>query len=128
MNFNEDEMLDYCKKLEKRIEQLEFRQMLMLSDTNINRLLLDYNIRQSEYKGIMDIMDDFRKDFENGKKINHIDFESRVLNLLGRDDVDYHFCEYIAKAFMDDERWDEVFPILYGDMPKYKYLKEDKND
>lgn len=128
MNFDEDEMLDYCKKLEKRIEQLEFRQMLMLSDTNINRLLLDYNIRQSEYKGIMDIMDDFRKDFENGKKINHIDFESRVLNLLGRDDVDYHFCEYIAKAFMDDERWDEVFPILYGDMPKYKYLKEDKND
>lgn len=128
MNFDGDEMLDYCKKLEKRIEQLEFRQTLMLSDTNINRLLLDYNIRQSEYRGIMDIMDDFRKNFENGKKISHIDFESRVLNLLGRDDVDYHFCEYIAKAFMDDERWDEVFPILYGDMPKYKYLKEDKND
>ena len=35
-------------------------------------------------------------------------------------------CEYLARAFMDEGRWDEVFPALYGDMPKYNYLK-DKN-
>lgn len=128
MDFDEKSILKYCEQLEKRVEQLEFRQTLMLSNNNINRLLLDYNIRQTEYKDIMDAMDDFRKNIENGKKVSHIDFESRVLDLLGRDNVDYHFCEYIAKAFMDDGRWDEVFPSLYGDMPKYKYLKEDKND
>lgn len=27
---------------------------------------------------------------------------------------------------MEDYRWENVFLALYGDMPKYKYLKEDK--
>jgi len=34
-------------------------------------------------------------------------------------------CEEIAKNFMLDGRWEEVFMKLYGDMPKYSYLKRD---
>lgn len=121
-----EELSNYCRKLEKRIEQLEFRQTLMLSDSNVNRLLLDYNITQVQYTSIMDVMDQCRKELGNNKEINHGKFENDILKIVNRHDVDYHFCEYIAKAFMDDDRWEEVFPALYGDMPKYAYLKEDK--
>lgn len=128
MEFERNQLLNYCKSLEVRIEQLEFRQKLMLSDTNVNRLLLDYDITSSQYKDIMDIMDSFRKKISSGDKISHIEFENKILNVVDKKNIDYHFCEYIAKAFMEDDRWDEVFPALYGDMPKYKYLKEEKND
>ncbi|NFL41800.1 DUF1878 domain-containing protein [Clostridium botulinum] len=126
MEYSVEELFNYCKELEKRVKQLEFRQTLMLSDTNTNRLLLDYNITQSQYKSIMDIMDTFRKEIGSGKKVSHNEFENSILKIVNRYDIDYHFCEYIAKAFMDDERWEEVFPALYGDMAKYAYLKEDK--
>lgn len=33
---------------------------------------------------------------------------------------DYHFAETIAQAFMEDGRWKEVFPALYGGMSKYQ--------
>lgn len=33
--------------------------------------------------------------------------------------IEYHFCEYVAKEFAEDMRWEEVFQALYGDFPKY---------
>lgn len=32
-------------------------------------------------------------------------------------------CEELAKGFRDENRWEEVFDNLYGEMPKYSYLK-----
>lgn len=115
---------DYSK-LEKRISQLEFRQELMMSDTKTDRVLLDYDITRQQYRGIMDTMDFIREHISDKDIANNSYFESEVERITDRQG-DYHFCEYIAKAFMEDDRWEEVFPVLYGDMPKYKYLKEDK--
>ena len=33
--------------------------------------------------------------------------------------IEYHFCEYVAKEFMEDRRWEEVFHEIYGSFPKY---------
>lgn len=34
-------------------------------------------------------------------------------------------CEELAKGFMEEGRWEEVFKSLYGDMTKYSYLKKE---
>lgn len=56
-------------------------------------------------------------------------FNKKVYEITGKYG-DYHFCEYLAKAFMEDERWEEVFPALYGHLPKYQYYieKRDQDD
>ena len=128
-NFNNvDEIIKLKKQneeLEKRINHLEFRQSLILDKSNTTSLLLDYDITQSQYKKIMDIMDEYRKEIGQKKEVNHSSFETKILDAVdNREDMDYHFCEYIAMAFMKDRRWEEVFPKLYGDMQKYKYLLE----
>ena len=71
-------------------------------------------------------MDKYRNAIENRKSVSHGRFESEIYEIVPSHSGDYHMCEYLARAFMDEGRWDEVFPALYGDMPKYNYLK-DKN-
>lgn len=117
------------KQLKDKIEHLEFKQQLLFNNSNVDRLLFEYDIEKDEYNQIMDIMDEFRnKIFKKDDRISHAEFENKILKLLDRDNIDYHFCEYIAKAFMDDGRWEEVFPALYGHMPKYKFLNENSHE
>ena len=69
----------------------------------------------------MDVMDEFRKKiWEGNKEISHTKFEGKILSVLNRQDIDYHFCEYISQAFKEDSRWEEVFSTLYGDQLKYR--------
>ena len=73
----------------------------------------------------MDLMDEQRDKIDKGQKVDHIEFETRIEEITGN--RDYHFAEMVAKAFMEDGRWDEVFPELYGDMLKYKHYLESRN-
>lgn len=107
-------------ELEKRIEMLEFKVQLLSEDSNTNRLLFEYNITHNQYVELMDLMDEFRSAIESGTEVNHGTFEQKVYEIIGNDG-DYHFCEALAMSFMEDGRWEEVFPALYGDMMKYKY-------
>ena len=63
---------------------------------------------------------------ENGKDYSHNGFENKLYAIVPEHDGDYHMCEELAKGFMDDGRWEEVFMALYGDMPKYSYLKKEQ--
>lgn len=124
-----EEVLRELEKINKRLDFIEFRQDLLFSDTGVNRILYDYKVTKKQYSDIMDEMDRLRNILDSSNEVHHGEFEKNVYTIMGnREDIDYHFCEYIAKAFMDDDRWEEVFPALYGDMPKYKYLKENQND
>ena len=118
---NELEKKNY--ELEKRVSMLEFKIQLLFEDTNISRLLFEYNISHQEYSELMDLMDEFRNNIEKGEKVHHGFFEQKVYGVVGKYG-DYHFCESLAQSFMEDGRWEEVFPALYGDMPKYKYYME----
>lgn len=110
-------------ELEERISMLEFKVQLLSENSNISRLLFEYNISHQEYVKLMDLMDELRNTIEKGEKIHHGNFEQKVYEIIEKDG-DYHFCESLAQSFMEDGRWEEVFPALYGDMPKYKYYME----
>ena len=110
-------------ELEKRVAMLEFKVQLLSENTNTSRLLFEYNITHTQYVQLMDLMDDLRKKIDNKENVNHGSFESKVYVITGKDG-DYHFCESLAQSFMEDGRWEEVFPALYGDMKKYEYYME----
>ncbi|MDE7431217.1 MAG: DUF1878 domain-containing protein [Lachnospiraceae bacterium] len=116
------------EELEKKIEMLEFRQKLLFDNDDLSRLLFEYNITHQQYRDIMDLMDSYRDDIDNKKEVNNSNFEDAIYKIVPEHFGDYHMCEYIARAFMDTGRWEEVFPALYGDMPKYKFLMEENND
>lgn len=121
-------MSRYFDKLEDRLDYIEFRQKLLFNNSDLDRLLFEYEITQDEYRKIMDLMDEYRANLDNGKTVSHGTFESQIYDVVPTHYGDYHMCEYIARAFMDEGRWDEVFPALYGGMPKYQFLKDKKSN
>lgn len=118
-------------ELKEKIDFLEFRIDLIASTTNVNKILYEYNVNRSQYNEIMDLMDEVRNELDKHKTYNHVTFEQRMKRIFpAKDDPchDYHFAEEIALAFLEDGRWEEVFPALYSDTPKFKYfLKNMKN-
>lgn len=111
------------ESLEQRIKMLEFKVQLLSERTNTSEILLEYDISKEQYDKIMDLMDEIRSDLSNNNEVNNSIFENKIYKIIGKDG-DYHFCEAIAKAFMEDNRWEEIFPALYGKFPKYKYYME----
>ncbi len=110
------------RTIDERLDYIEFRQQLLFDNTDLSRMLFEYEISKDEYSAIMDLMDSIRNDLDQNKKVSHGAFEDEMYQIVPAHSGDYHMCEYIARAFMDDGRWTEVFPALYGHMPKYSYL------
>lgn len=114
------------EELEKRIELLEFRQQLLYDNDEVSRLLFEYGITQEQYRKIMDLMEEYRGQIDDGHEVSHAAFEEAMYKIVTSHVSDYHMCEYIARAFMETGRWDEVFPSLYGQTAKYQYMMEKK--
>lgn len=89
------------------------------------------NVNKKEQKLIMDVMDKYRNLIFNGEKVFHGSFEGDIVEIFGGYEsamlhhpaIEYHFCEFVAEAYMKDRRWEEVFEALYGDMSKYRGMK-----
>lgn len=108
--------------LEERIALLEFQVKLLYNNSPSDRFVFESKITHEQYIAIMDLMDSIRNKLENGQSVHHYEFEQNIYNLIPEKDGDYHFCEIIAQLFAEEGRWEEVFPALYGDMPKYNEL------
>lgn len=111
-------------ELKTTIKELEFRQDLIFHDSPVNRILYEYKVTKKQYDKVMDLMDQYRKKIENKEKVSHGAFEQKIYDLIPQQSGDYHFVEFLTGAFKEENRWEEVFLILYSDMPKYKNLKE----
>lgn len=122
---SQDERLN---ELEKRIELIEFRQQLLFDNDEVSRMLFEYELTHDQYKKIMDLMDEYRNKIDKKKEVSHGQFESAMYAIVPNHKGDYHMCEGFAMAFMEVGRWDEVFPELYGDMPKYSSMMKKNNE
>lgn len=133
---NMEERLEQIEKinaeLRKEVDFLKFRIDLVAVKTNVNQILYEYEINKEQYNAIMDLMDEVRQELSNHKEYSHNEFETRISKIFENESGlrhDYHFAEAIAQAFMEDGRWEEVFPALYGDMLKFKnYIYSMKNE
>lgn len=108
--------------MEERLDFIEFRQQLLFDNDDLSHLLFEYQITSNEYLKIMDLMDELRIKLSKHQDVYSGEYERRIYEIVPSCNGDYHFCEFIAKAFYEDGRWEEVFPALYGDSPKYSYL------
>ena len=59
-------------ELDKRLDYIEFRQELLFENTDLTRLLFEYEIDRKQYKKIMDLMEAYRKKLDNKESVNHI--------------------------------------------------------
>lgn len=121
-------MDEELRKINERLDLIEFRQKLLFENTNTSRFLFETGITRKQYEDIMDVMDEYREKIEKKENVTRSAFEKRIYDVSGFVG-DYHFCEEIAKVLMEDGRWTEVFPALYGSLEKYKnYMDRYKND
>ena len=110
-------------KIMERLDFIEFRQLLLFDNDDVSRSIFEYGLTREQYKRIMDLMQDYRERIERGEKCGHGGFELAMYEIVPDHRGDYHMCEELAKGFRDENRWEEVFDNLYGEMPKYSYLK-----
>lgn len=112
------------QELQEKIDFLSFRLDLIANRTPVTELLYEYNVTHEQYTKIMDLMDSLRSKLDSGEKISHGEYETEMKKIMPGPEYDYHFAEAMARAFMEERRWEEVFPALYGDFAKYKtYLQ-----
>ena len=114
------------KELRDQINFLAFRLDLIAYKSPVNDLLYEYDVTEDQYNKIMDLMDSMRKRLDNGQEISRSKYETEIKKIVLEPKYDYHFAESIAKAFMEERRWEEVFPALYGDFAKHKKYLQDR--
>lgn len=114
------------KKLQGQIDFLSFRLDLIAYKGPVNELLYEYGVTEEQYKKIMDLMDALREKIDNGQKISHGEYETEINKIMLDPKYDYHFAESIARAFMEERRWEEIFPALYGSFSKYRAYFDDR--
>lgn len=113
------------KTILERLDLIEFRQELLFNNSDTDRSIFEYGLTRKQYKLIMDVMDEYRNKIDNNQKCSHAGFEQEIYAIVPDHEGDYHMCEELAKGFMEEGRWEEVFKSLYGDMAKYSYLKKE---
>ena len=105
--------------IEERMAMLEFHNELLFENSDLSRYIYETKITREQYQAIMDLMDSYRNRIESGAEVNNSEFEQDIYALVPERRGDYHFCEIISHLFAENGQWEEVFPALYGHMPKY---------
>lgn len=111
--------------LRKELDNTNFKLKLLFDNDPVSRFVFEMNYSQEQYNAIMDLMDEMRNKLDNNEKITSSDFEYRYQQVTG--DSDYHSAEIITRLFMEDRRWEEVFPALYGKFQKYQTYFKNRN-
>lgn len=114
------------REIMDRLDLIEFRQELLFTNTDIDRSIFEYGLTRIQYQQIMNLMDKYREKIDRGEHCSHAVFETEIYGIVPEHHGDYHMCEELSKGFMDEGRWEEVFMDLYGNMPKYSYLKKEQ--
>lgn len=120
-NMNEHE-------LEERLDFIEFRQELLFTNTQFDRLMFNYKVTRDQHKALMDLFVEYREVIDNGGSLDSSRYETTIGEIVPHHNHDYHFAEDIAKILHEEGKFQEVFEALYGDSPKFQsYFESYKN-
>lgn len=113
------------KNLLKEIDFVKFRFELLFDNSESCRYIIEREFTREQYGKIMDLMDETRNKIDNNEEVSSAEFENKLKQI--KNDCDYHDAEILTRLFMEEGRWEEVFPALYGEFIKYKsYLERRK--
>lgn len=68
--------------MEERLEFIEFRQELLFNNTDLDRMLFEYEIDRNQYRKIMDLMESYRTMLDNHEDVNHAAFETEIYAIV----------------------------------------------
>lgn len=107
---------------EERLSYVEFRMDLLREGSEFSHFVYDCKITQDQLTELYNIMDYFMDKVDNNEDVSHVEYEARVLEVVDNMTFDYHFCENFARLLWEEQRYDNVFPALYGHEMKFKHL------
>lgn len=108
--------------MNSRMDNIEFRMDLLREGTEFTRYVYDCKITEEQMRQLYNIMDKYRSAIDKNEKVSSAVYETEILNVVGRENLDYHFCEDFAQLLWQENRYKEVFENLYGDSNKFKHL------
>ena len=111
-------------ELEERLGFIEFRMDLLREGSEFSKYIYDCGVTRSQLTELYDVMDYFRAKYDNGEEFSSAEYENKILSIVDNRTHDYHFCEIFAKLLWEENRYEELFPALYSNLPKYQYLFE----
>lgn len=114
--------------IDERLDNIEFRMDLLFDGTELSRYLYECKITRDQMAGLYEVMNGIREELENHENVSSAEYEARVLDVVGRERFDYHFCEEFAKLLWEEKSYEEIFSELYGDSEKYAYLFNEKTN
>lgn len=110
------------EELLEKIEQMQFKMDLLFENTDFSRFLYENNITKEQSDQLSDLMQEYRDMIDNGKEVFHGRFEDDIYTIVPQIKRSYHFCEIYARLCWEYQRWEEVFPALYGKELKFQHL------
>ncbi|UZJ78755.1 DUF1878 domain-containing protein [Fictibacillus sp. KU28468] len=115
------------KELEQRLDFIEFRQRLLFTNSEVDRVLFDHDVTREQYSRILDLFDTLRSSCDIGEKISSVHYESEIYKIVPHRNHNYHFAEEVAQSLHEEGRYEEVFEALYGHAPKFQSYLDKHN-
>lgn len=109
-------------EMNERLDYIEFRMDLLRECTDFTKYIYDCKVTKEQLSKLYELMDVYRERIDNSQDVVSSAYESEVLSIVGRDELDYHFCELFSRLLWEEEKYEEVFEALYGDKQKFKKL------
>lgn len=111
------------EEMEKCFRMLMCQVEPLFENSEIDRYVFESQLTKEQFTEIVNLMDGLRHKLDAGNTI----YDEAVYSLIPETHSQYHFCETIARLFAKDGRWEEVFPALYGSLPKYSFGRKNKS-
>ncbi len=104
--------------LEAEIANIKFRMDLLFDNTELSRLYYEVGLTEAQYNSIRSLFANLRKRIDNNEKISSSEYEHELLSIVDRRKLDYHFAESVAELLWEDNRYEEVFEMVYASHPR----------
>lgn len=110
------------EELLKKVEHMQFKMDLLYEGTELSRFLYENDITKEQNNELNNLMQEYRNMIDNRKEVFHGSFEDKIYKIVPQIERSFHFCEDYARLCWKEEKWEEIFPTLYGEELKYQSL------
>ena len=105
------------QEIEKLVLHLAFKIELLQENVLIEGVaghILENDITKEQFKELNNLMEKMRKSIQDMKIPDKAQFEVEMYKILPTINESHKTCELIAKAYMEEGSYKDVYPFLYG--------------
>lgn len=108
------------KTLGSRVQHLEEKVRMLLEVSDPKRhpftyLALEFDLSETQYKAILDLMDEAWKSLKTTKPMRHPTFEQRVYEIIPSLNGNHEFVKSILLTLNDEGKYEDVYVHMKKD-------------